>query len=67
VNLAVLNFLPIPVLDGGHMVFLIYEKLVGRPVPELIRTSATFAGMALLLSLMACVVVLDVIKVFFKS
>src|SRR5262249_34558575 len=27
VNLAVLNFLPIPVLDGGHMVFLIYEKL----------------------------------------
>ncbi|MBX7105884.1 MAG: site-2 protease family protein [Gemmataceae bacterium] len=67
VNLAVLNFLPIPVLDGGHMVFLLYEKLVGRPVPELIRTSATFAGMALLLSLMACVVVLDVIKVFFKS
>jgi len=32
------------VLDGGHMVFLLYEKLVGRPVPELIRTSATFAN-----------------------
>src|SRR5205823_2327215 len=30
VNLAVVNFLPIPVLDGGHMVFLIYEKLRGR-------------------------------------
>lgn len=65
VNLAVLNFLPIPVLDGGHMVFLIYEKIAGRPAPELVRTSANFAGMAMLLSLMACVLVLDVIKVFF--
>src|SRR5262249_6607612 len=34
VNLAVVNFLPIPVLDGGHMVFLILEKILGRPVPE---------------------------------
>jgi regulator of sigma E protease len=67
VNLAVLNFLPIPVLDGGHMVFLLYEKLVGRPAPEIVRTSATFAGMALLLSLMACVIVLDVMRVIFKS
>jgi regulator of sigma E protease len=67
VNLAVLNFLPIPVLDGGHMVFLLYEKLAGRPAPEIVRTSATFAGMALLLSLMACVIVLDVMRVIFKS
>lgn len=67
VNLAVLNFLPIPVLDGGHMVFLLYEKLIGRPASELVRTSATFAGMALLLSFMACVIVLDVMRVFFKS
>ena len=34
VNLAVVNFLPIPVLDGGHMVFLLLEKALGRPVPE---------------------------------
>lgn len=67
VNLAVLNFLPIPVLDGGHMVFLLYEKFRGRPAPEVVRTAATFAGMALLLSLMACVLVLDVMKYFFKS
>ncbi len=67
VNLAVLNFLPIPVLDGGHMVFLLYEKLIGRPASEIVRTSATFAGMALLLSFMACVIVLDVMRVFFKS
>src|SRR5581483_4791355 len=31
VNLAVINFLPIPILDGGHMVFLIYEKIRGIP------------------------------------
>lgn len=67
VNLAVLNFLPIPVLDGGHMVFLLYEWVRGRPAPEFVRTAATFAGMALLLSLMACVIVLDVMKYFFKS
>jgi regulator of sigma E protease len=67
VNLAVLNFLPIPVLDGGHMVFLLYEWIRGRPAPEFVRTAATFAGMALLLSLMACVIVLDVMKYFFKS
>jgi len=70
VNLAVLNFLPIPVLDGGHMVFLLYEKARGRPMPEVVRTAATFAGMALLLSLMACVIFLDVwrlMKSFFAS
>jgi regulator of sigma E protease len=67
VNLAVLNFLPIPVLDGGHMVFLTYEWARGRPAPEFVRTAATFAGMALLLSLMACVIVLDVMKYFIKS
>jgi regulator of sigma E protease len=65
VNLAVINFLPIPVLDGGHMVFLLYEKFVGRAVPELINRTATFAGVALLFSLMLYVIVRDVMKLFF--
>jgi regulator of sigma E protease len=55
VNLAVVNFLPIPVLDGGHMVFLIYEKLRGRPPSETVRAGATYVGLALLLSLMVFV------------
>ena len=46
INLAVVNFLPIPVLDGGHMVFLIYEKLRGRPPSETVRTVATYVGLA---------------------
>jgi regulator of sigma E protease len=60
VNLAVINFLPIPVLDGGHMVFLIYEKLRGRPAPETVRIFATFAGLAMIGSLMLFVIYLDV-------
>jgi regulator of sigma E protease len=60
VNLAVVNFLPIPVLDGGHMVFLIYEKLRGKPAPEQVRFAATMVGMSLILALMACVIYLDV-------
>jgi RIP metalloprotease RseP len=60
INLAVVNFLPIPVLDGGHMVFLIYEKIRGKPASEQVRTYTTFAGLALILSLMLLVIFLDV-------
>jgi regulator of sigma E protease len=62
VNLAVINFLPIPVLDGGHMVFLCYEWLRGRPAPEAIRVAATFVGLAMIASLMLFVIFLDVQK-----
>jgi regulator of sigma E protease len=60
-NLAVLNFLPIPVLDGGHMVFLAYEGLVGKPVNERVAISLTMMGMALLLGLMAFVIGKDLL------
>jgi membrane-associated protease RseP (regulator of RpoE activity) len=46
INLAVVNFLPIPILDGGHMVFLIYEKLRGRPPAEKVRAIAAYIGLA---------------------
>ena len=59
INLAVINFLPIPVLDGGHMVFLLYERLRGRPAPEQVRYAATFVGLALIGSLMLFVLYLD--------
>jgi len=60
VNLAVINFLPIPVLDGGHMVFLIYEKIRGKPASEGVRIGATYAGLALILCLMVFVLYLDI-------
>jgi regulator of sigma E protease len=59
VNLAVINFLPIPVLDGGHMVFLLYEKILRRPASEAVRVGATYAGLAIILSLMVFVIYLD--------
>ncbi|MCI0700555.1 MAG: site-2 protease family protein [Planctomycetia bacterium] len=65
VNLAVVNFLPIPVLDGGHMVFLILEKILGRPVPERLFAFAMYTGLFLILSLMIFVIVLDVRRLFF--
>jgi regulator of sigma E protease len=58
VNLAVVNFLPIPVLDGGHMVFLVYEWIRGRKPPEGVQNSATYVGVAFILSLMVFVIYL---------
>jgi len=64
VNLAVINFLPIPVLDGGHMVFLIYERLRGKPAPERVRLAATFVGVAFVVCLMLFTIYLDVSRLF---
>ncbi len=47
-NLAVVNFLPIPILDGGHMVFLIYEKITGRRPSRAVQEGALWAGLAFL-------------------
>ncbi|MGH7139987.1 MAG: site-2 protease family protein, partial [Pirellulales bacterium] len=59
-NLAVLNFLPIPMLDGGHMVFLVAEGVRGKPVSERVVACFQFAGLFLLASLMIFVLLLDV-------
>ena len=58
-NLAVVNFLPIPVLDGGHMVFLAYEWLRGKPPSEGVVVVLSYLGLALILSLMFFVFGLD--------
>jgi regulator of sigma E protease len=64
VNLAVLNFLPIPVLDGGHMVFLVWEAVTRRRPNEKIVIGASYIGMAFLLSLMVFVIYLDIGRLF---
>lgn len=58
-NLAVINFLPIPVLDGGHMVFLAYEGIRGKPPSENIQIGLSYVGLFLLLGLMVWVFGLD--------
>lgn len=59
INLAVLNFLPIPVLDGGHMVFLLWEAVTRKKPSERVMIAATYIGLAFVLSLMAFVLYLD--------
>jgi regulator of sigma E protease len=48
VNLVVVNFLPIPIVDGGLMVFLIIEKLKGSPVSVRVQNAATMVGLAMI-------------------
>ncbi|MFG0252215.1 MAG: site-2 protease family protein [Phycisphaerales bacterium JB038] len=48
VNLAVINFLPIPIVDGGVFLFLLIEKLKGSPVSPIVQNAATMVGLALI-------------------
>jgi regulator of sigma E protease len=62
--LAFMNLLPIPALDGGHVVFLLYEMIIGRPAPEKVMEYAQTIGMILLLSLLVFANGNDIIKLF---
>lgn len=59
-NLAVINFLPIPILDGGHMVFLAYEGIFRRPVSERLQIILSFGGLIFIVGLMLLVISLDI-------
>lgn len=61
-NLALVNFLPIPALDGGHMVFLIFEAIRGKPVNEELQMKLTMGGILALLSLMIWAIFNDYIN-----
>lgn len=52
VSLAVINFLPIPLLDGGHMAFLSYEWVRGKPAPEQVQVAFMYLGLLIILALM---------------
>jgi len=52
VNLGVLNLLPVPILDGGHLAFFLFELVTGRPVSKRAREIAQQVGLVLLISLM---------------
>ncbi len=64
VSLGVLNLLPIPVLDGGHLLFFAIEGIKGSPVSEKIQVFFQQIGIAVLMSLMALAMVLDVQRLF---
>ena len=52
ISLGVLNLLPIPVLDGGHLVYYVFEMLTGNPVPEKFQLIAQQFGMFILFGIM---------------
>ncbi|MEG2139933.1 MAG: RIP metalloprotease RseP [Bilophila sp.] len=64
VNLGILNLLPIPVLDGGHIVFLTLEMILRHPVSLTARNMAARVGMALLLCLMLLATWNDLVRLF---
>jgi regulator of sigma E protease len=61
-NLALLNILPVPILDGGHLVFLLFEKVRGKPLSIKQRAISQQIGMALLLLLIVTVTYHDIAR-----
>jgi regulator of sigma E protease len=61
IDLAIVNLLPIPALDGGHLMFLLIEKLRGRPVNEQMQEAFSKYGFAFLIGLMILIIFNDII------
>ena len=62
VSLGALNLLPIPVLDGGHLVFYVIEALIGRPLPERVQLVGYQMGLVMVLSIMVFALYNDISK-----
>ena len=58
-NLAVVNFLPIPIVDGGLFTFLVIEKIQGKPISPKVQSIAQVVGLALILSIFILVTIQD--------
>jgi regulator of sigma E protease len=63
INLAVINFLPIPPLDGGQLLFLVAEKVRGKPLPESALVPAIYLGLLMILCLFVFVTYQDVFSI----
>jgi regulator of sigma E protease len=63
VNLAIVNFLPIPITDGGHFCFLMYEKIRGRRMSEEVQGALLWAGLAFLLAVFVLVTWNDLARI----
>ena len=64
ISLGVLNLLPIPVLDGGHLLYFVAEGVKGSPLSERTEALGQKVGIMLLLALMGFAVCNDLIRVF---
>lgn len=66
INLGVVNLLPIPALDGGRFVFLLYEAIFRKPIKKEVEAYIHFIGIVLLFSLMIVIALKDVWSIFIK-
>ncbi len=64
--LAVMNFLPLPILDGGLVVMLIIEKIKGSPVHAKVQEGLTYVGLAIIGALFVIITFNDIVRVFFN-
>ncbi|MFH1130988.1 MAG: M50 family metallopeptidase, partial [Pseudomonadota bacterium] len=66
INLGILNLLPIPILDGGHVLFFTVEAIRRRPLSLRVREIASYVGLVLLVSLMIFAIKNDIVRYWFK-
>ncbi len=62
INLGFINLLPIPLLDGGHLLFYFFESIMGRPVPEQVQEYAFRFGLVFLIGIMAFANLNDILQ-----
>ena len=62
INLGLINLFPIPMLDGGHLMFYAFEAAIGKPVPEQIQEYAFRVGFAFLIGVMVFTNLNDIIQ-----
>jgi len=63
ISLGLINLLPVPALDGGHLVFYFFEALLGKPLPQKAQEVGAFAGVAMILMLVVVVTWHDVQRI----
>jgi regulator of sigma E protease len=66
-NLAFLNLLPVPILDGGHVVIILVESAIRRPLPLKWKMGILQTGFIMLMALMAFIIYNDVVRLFFGA
>ena len=64
INVGFINILPFPAFDGGHVFFMILEKILGKKINSKIENTVTIIGFGLLMLLMAIVTIHDIIRLF---
>lgn len=64
INVGFMNLLPLPAMDGGHIIFIFIEMIVGHPVNSDVENKIHFVGLLILFTLMIFVTVMDIVKIF---